>query len=84
MPSTTRWYSIQTMISSFIRGQTVLQRMAIDKNIYLDKNVTKIMRNDDFWEKLNNLFNFLEPLISGIIQWYWHRLIWHKHVENSA
>ena len=72
------------MISSLIRGQTVLQRMAIDKNIDLDKNVTKIMRNDDFWEKLNNLFNFLKPLISGIIQRYWHRLIWHKHVEKNS
>ena len=71
------------MISSLIRGQTVLQRIAIDKK-YLDKNVAKIMRNDDFWEKLNNLFNFLKQLISGIIQRYWHRLIWHKHVEKSA
>ena len=62
----TRWYSVKNMMNHLLRAKDVLQKMSLNKNANLDQTVCRLIKNEEFWDKLTLFSEFLKPIVEGM------------------
>ena len=68
-PVMTRWYAISDMIYRLMRNKEVLKNLAIDPEVHIKDENQKMILSNDFWKDLKEFYNFINPMIKGILMY---------------
>jgi hypothetical protein len=61
----TRWYSLKKMLYKLQKSKKVLERLSLNDDSEISNKTKRIIKDDEFWEKLENISAFITPIIEG-------------------